>query len=117
MQASVLNDIQQQVARKTDIVIYNLDESTNEEGSARKDQNITQLQSILETIGLSVGINIEGDVSTSRHLRKHPVTNSKPTSVDLQPNEATPVQASYQLCRDILPNAENYPKEISSTFL
>ena len=121
VQSSVLNEIQQQDARKTNIVIYNLVESPNKEGSARKDHDITQLRSILETIGLADDINIESDVSTSRRLGKHPVATAQTTSMDSQPEVATlaptskprPLLVSFKaphLRRDILANARKLSK-------
>ena len=67
VQTSVLSEIQQQDARKTNIVIiYNLEESTSDEGSTRKDHDLDQVRSILSTIGLSENINIADDISTPR---------------------------------------------------
>ena len=49
VQSSVLSEIQQQENRKTNIVIYNLKESADEEGSVRKNCDLNEVRSILQT--------------------------------------------------------------------
>ena len=50
MQSSVLSEIQKQGSRKTNIVIYSLEEPTSEEGSGHIDQDLTKVDSILQTL-------------------------------------------------------------------
>ena len=50
MQSSVLSEIQKQGSRKTNILIYNLEEPTSEERSGRKDQDLAKVDSILQTL-------------------------------------------------------------------
>ena len=47
---SSLSKIQQKDPRKTNIVIYNLEEPTSEEGSGHIEQDLTKVDSILQTL-------------------------------------------------------------------
>ena len=87
VQSSVLSEIQQQENRKTNIVIYNLKESADEEGSVRKNCDLNEVRSILQTIGLANSINIDVDISSSRRLGKRPdSTTAQPAGAgDAQP--------------------------------
>ena len=116
VQSSVLSEIQQQDARKTNVVIYNLQESSNDDGSARKDHDIAQIQAILQTIGLSEDISVSDDISSSRRLGKRTVSSSQPdaTTPDPKPSgKPRPLLVSFNLPqsrKDILLNAKHLAK-------
>ena len=78
VQSSVLSEIQQQEDRKTNVVLYNLQESSAAEGSVRKNHDLDQIRSILQTIGLTNSINLEVDISSSRRLGKRPELTAQP---------------------------------------
>ena len=123
VQSSVLSEIQQQEARKTNIVIYNLKESTKDEGSARKEDDLGQVGSILQTIGLAENITTE-DISISRRLGKRTESAQPPegeteAAASASPTADTPALKPRPLLvsfkapqprKDILANAKKLSK-------
>ena len=66
MQTSVLSEIQEQENRKTNIVVYNLKESMDDDGTVRKDHDLSEIGSLLQEIELPS--TIKDDISVIRRL-------------------------------------------------
>ena len=66
MQTSVLSEIQEQENRKTNIVVYNLKESMDHDGTVRKDHDLSEIGSLLQEIELPS--TIKDDISVIRRL-------------------------------------------------
>ena len=70
VKSSVLSEVQEQENRKTNIVVYNLEESNKDEGEARKVDDLGHINQILQVIDVSV--DSEEDIVTVRRLGKLP---------------------------------------------
>ena len=68
VQTSVLSEIQEQENRKTNIVVYNLKESMDVDGTVRKDHDLSEIGSLLQQIELPN--TIKEDIAVIRRLGK-----------------------------------------------
>lgn len=84
VKVTVVNELQEQENRKTNIVFYNLKESEAEEGIDRKNHDISEIASLLQQIELPV--SVKDDIASIRRLGKIP-----PAQADAEP-EAEPPQ-------------------------
>lgn len=97
-------------SKKTNIVIYNLKEPNSEECSGRKDQDLTKVNSILQTIGLSEEISTTDDFLAFPRLGKRAVPISQRTSTKSDAAVADSDQPPLSKPRPLLEKFPNYAK-------
>ena len=70
VKVTVVNELQEQENRKTNIVVYNLQESEAEEGNDRKNHDLSEMASLLQQIELPT--TTKDDIASIRRLGKIP---------------------------------------------
>ena len=93
VQTSVLSEIQEQENRKTNIVVYNLKESDDDDGTARKDHDLSEIGSLLQQIELPA--TIKEDIAVIRRLGKRP-TPEPTTEPTTAPSKSRPLLVSFK---------------------
>ena len=74
VKVTVVSELQEQENRKTNIVVYNLQESEAEEGNDRKKHDLSEMASILQQIKLPM--TVKDDIASIRRLGKVPPVES-----------------------------------------
>ena len=105
VQTTVITEMQEQENRKTNIVIYNLNESQAEDGADRKNHDLSEIGSLLQQIQLPV--SVKEDIAAVRRLGKIPEPDSEPPLA--VPAKPRPMLVSFKTPssrRSILSNAK-----------
>ena len=89
VKVTVVNELQEQENRKTNIVVYNLRESEAEDGNDRKNHDLTEMASLLQQIELPM--TVKEDIASIRRLGKvPPVPDAAPQAAAAVPIDAPP---------------------------